>query len=293
MKSKKCYIIGLFVGIWALAVQAPRAWAIAGVGDITFTTIIGDETDMIKWERELKQWTALIDQAKTSVDRADQMIKLAGDPKQLVGEVAGIVGDVGILTGPLDTALGIQTQADALNLAQAAYGLKDAVKGAVQDADAVATTYQCFGQEFKRDPNKYAKYAMQEALQARCSQATDNAAKVVQAEAVVNKRLVTQLAAAGTATERETINAALAASQQRADLANAKAKQCTDEYNLYIGKLRLTADRKVEADKEWAQKMLLEMRTRAFDAMKAQQDPNATDNGFDNTPPDQGLASTT
>lgn len=288
MKSKKRYIIGLFVGCWMFVMQAPQVWAVAGIGDTT--VIVGDMTDMWKWPRELAQWTTLINQATTYVSRADQMIKLAGDPKQLIGEVAGIVGDAGILTGPLDTALGIQTQADALNLAQAVYGLKDAVNGAVQDADAVATTYKCFGQEFRRDPNKYAKYAMQEALQARSNQATENAANVVKAEAAVNKRLVTQLAAAGTATERETINAALAASRQRADLANAKAKLCTDEYNLLIGKLRLTADRKVEADKEWAQKMLLEMRTRAFDAMKAQQDPNATDNGFDNTPPDQGLA---
>jgi hypothetical protein len=38
--------------------------------------------------------------------------------------------------------------------------------------------------------------------------------------------------------------------------------------------------------------MLLELRTRAVDAMKAQQDPNATDNGFDDTPSDQGLAPT-
>jgi len=284
MKSKTCYVIGLFVGFWALAISPPRVWAFGPV------VIVGDTTDLIKWPRELAQWTALINQATTYVSRADQMIKLAGDPKQLVGELAEIVGETGLLTGPLDTALGIQTQADALNLAEAVYGLKDAVNGTVQDADAVATTYKCFGKDFKRDPHKYVKYAMQEALQGRSNQATENAAKVVQAEAIVHKRLLTQLAAAKTATERETINAALAASAQRVTMANLKAEQCSKEYNLFIGKLRLTADRKVEADKEWAQQMLKEMRTRAIDAMKAQQDPNVTDNGFDNTPADQGLA---
>jgi hypothetical protein len=162
----------------------------------------------------------------------------------------------------------------------------------VQDVDTIATTYKVFGKEFKRDPHKYAKYAMQEALQGRCKQATENADKVVKAEGALHDRLMSQLATAKTATERETINAALAASDQRVTLARAKAKLCTDEYNLFIGKLRLTADRKVEADKEWAQKMLLELRTRAVDAMKAQQDPNATDNGFDDTPSDQGLAPT-
>jgi hypothetical protein len=101
-----------------------------------------------------------------------------------------------------------------------------------------------------------------------------------------------QLAAAKTTTERETINAALAASQQRVDLAKTKAKLCTNEYNLFIGKLNLTADRNVAADKEWAQQMLKEMRSRAIDALKAQQDPNATDNGLDNTASDQGLAPT-
>ncbi len=286
MKSKTCYVIGLFVGCWALVVQTPRVWAFGPV------VIVGDTTDLVKWPRELAQWTALINQATTYVDRADQMIKLAGDPKQLVGELAEIVGEAGVLTGPLDTALGIQTQAEVLNLAEAVYGLKDAVNGTVQDVDAVATTYKCFGKEFKRDPKKYEKYAMQEALQGRCKQATENADNVLKAEGTVHDRLVKQLAAAKTATERETISAALAASQQRVDLAKAKAKLCTDEYNLFIGKLNLTADRKVAADKEWAQKMLLELRTRAYDAMKAQQDPAATDNGFDNTPPDQAPAPT-
>ena len=292
MKTGKCYISSLLVGFGVLALQTPRAWAVAGVGDVTFTTIVADTTAGPKWMLELEQWTSLITQATTYVSRADQMIKLAGDPKQLVGELAEIVGEAGIITGPLDTALGIQTQADALNLAEAVYGLKDAVKGTVQDADAVATTYKVFGKEFKRDPHKYAKYAMQEALQGRSQQATENAAKVVQAEAVVHKRLVTQLAAAKTATERETINAALAASAQRVAMAKLKADQCSKEYNLFIGKLRLTADRKVEADKEWAQQMLQEMRNRAIDALKAQQDPNATDNGLDNTASDQGLAPT-
>jgi hypothetical protein len=106
----------------------------------------------------------------------------------------------------------------------------------------------------------------------------------------VNKRLATQLTTAGTATERETITASMAASDQRVKMANLKAKQCTDEYNLYIGKLKLTADRTVEADKEWAQQMLKEMQNRAVDALKTQQDPSATDNGIDNTPSDQDLA---
>jgi hypothetical protein len=290
MKSKMCCVISLLTGFGMLAVQTPRAWAVAGVGDTT--VIVGDMTDMWKWPRELAQWTTLINQATTYVDRADQMIKLAGDPKQLIGELADIVGEAGLLTGPLDTALGIQTQAEVLNLAEAVYGLKDAVNGTVQDADAIATTYKVFGKDFKRDPHKYAKYAMQEALQGRCKQATENADKVVKTEGALHDRLMARLATASTATERETINAALTASQQRVTMAKAKAKLCTDEYNLFIGKLRLTADRKVEADKEWAQQMLKEMRTRAIDAMKAQQDPNATDNGFDSTPQDQGLAPT-
>ena len=290
MKSKIHQVIGMFIGCWMLTVQAPRVWAVAGVGDTT--VIVGDMTDMWKWPRELAQWTTLINQATTYVDRADQMIKLAGDPKQLVGELAGIVGETGLLTGPLDTALGIQTQAEALNLAVAVYGLKDTVQGTVQDVDAVVTTYKCFGKDFKRDPKKYEKYAMQEALQGRCKQATENADQVIKAEDIVHKRLVAQLKTAGTAAERETINAALVASQQRIDMAKAKAKLCTDEYNLFIGKLNLTADRKVTADKEWAQQMLKEMRTRAVEAMKAQQDPDATDNGLDDTPPGQASAPT-
>jgi hypothetical protein len=292
MKSRKCYIIGLFIGCWMLAVQTPRVWAVCGVGDVTFTTIVGDATAGAKWALELEQWTALINQATTYVDRADQMIKLAGDPKQLIGELAEIVGETGLLTGPLDTALGIQTQAEALNLAVAVYGLKDAVNGTVQDVDAVATTYKCFGKEFKRDPKKYERYAMQEALQGRCKQATENADVVVKAEGAVHDRLMKQLVAAKTATERETINAALAASQQRVDLAKTKAKLCTNEYNLFIGKLDLTADRRVAADKEWAQQMLKEMQNRAVDALKAQQGPNAADNGIDDNTPDQGLAPT-
>jgi hypothetical protein len=292
MKSKMCHVISLLVGIGMLAMQTPRAWAIAGVGDITFTTIVGDATAGAKWALELEQWTALINQATTYVDRADQMIKLAGDPKQLMGELAEIVGETGIITGPLDTALGIQTQAEALNLAVAVYGLKDAVNGTVQDVDAVATTYKVFGKEFKRDPKKYEKYAMQEALQGRCKQATENVDVVLKAEGAVHDRLMKKLAAAKTATERETINAALAASQQRVDLAKTKAKLCTNEYNLFLGKLNLTADRRVAADKEWAQQMLKEMQNRAVDALKAQQDPNATDNGFEDSPSDQGLAPT-
>jgi hypothetical protein len=290
MKSKRCYGISLLIGFWLFAIETPRAWAVAGVADTTI--IAGDMTDLWKWPRELAQWTSLINQTTEYVMKADQMIKLAGDPKQLVGQLAGIVGESGILTDQLDTALGIQTQKEVLDLFSASFQLRDAVTGAVKDISAIDDHYRAFGKDYKLDPHKYVRFTVQEAMQARYQKAAENAEKIEKTEAALQKDLLARLKTAGTAAERETINAAIAASQQRNSMAQAKAEQCSRECNLLAGKLRLAAENKVEVDKAWAQQILKEMRQRAVDAMSAQQDANATDNDADDSALDQALAPT-
>ena len=290
MKSKMCYVIGLLIGFLMFAMQTPRVWAVAGVGDTT--VIVGDMTDMWKWPRELAQWTSLINQTTEYVMKADQMIKIAGDPKQLIGELAGIIGESGILTDQLDTALGIQTQKDVLDLFAASFQLRDAVTGAVKDVSAIDDHYRAFGKDYRLDPHKYVRFTVQEAMQGRYQKAAENAEKIEKTEAALQKDLLARLKTAGTAAERETINAAMAASNQRVAMAHLKAAQCSRECDLLAGKLRLAAENKVEVDKAWAQQMLKEMRKRAVDAMSAQQDPNATDNDADDSPLDQVLAPT-
>ena len=292
MKTKKCYIVGLFVGFWALAVQTPRVWAVAGVGDVTFTTIVADTTAGPKWALELEQWTSLIKQSTAYVEKADQIIKIAGDPKELVKQLAGIVGESGIFTDQLDTALGIQTQKDVLDLFAASLQLRDAVTGAVKDVSAIDDHYRAFGKDYRLDPHKYVRFTVQEAMQARYRKAAENAEKIEKTEAALQKDLLARLKTAGTAAERETINAAMAASNQRVVMAHLKAAQCSRECNLLAGKLRLAAENKVEVDKAWAQQMLKEMRKRAVEAMSAQQAPGAADGDFDDTQPDQASAPT-
>jgi len=292
MKMRKCHIISLLVGFGMLAMQTPRAWAIAGVGDVTFATIVADTTAPAKWALELEQWTSLIRQSTAYVEKADQMVKLAGDPKELVKQMAGIVGESGIFTDQLDTALGIQTQKDVLDLFAASFQLRDAVTGAVKDFSAIDDHYRAFGKDFRLDPHKYVRFTVQEAMQARYQKAAENAEKIEKTEAALQKDLLARLKTAGTAAERDTISAAIAASQQRNTMAQAKAEQCSRECNLLAGKLRLAAENKVEVDKTWAQQMLKEMRKRAVDAMSAQQDPSAIDNAADDTPTDTASAPT-
>jgi len=133
---------------------------------------------------------------------------------------------------------------------------------------------------------------VQEAMQARYKKAAENAEKVEKSEAALNKRLVAKLATAGTATERETINASIAASSQRVAMAQEKTKQCKRECDLLAGKLQLAKENKVEVDKEWAKKMLAEMRKRAVDAMSAQENSDATDNASDAPSPNRASAPT-
>lgn len=249
----------------ALLWPASRAWAIAGAGDTT--VIIDDLTDMWKWPREFEQWTTLIAGVKDQVQRTDELIKIAGNPDQIV---QGLIKSVPDLMKPVDDAVGLETRLHALQVAQSLYGLDSVARQTYSDFNQVAGTYEAFGEKIKRDPKRYARFALQEAMNARYKRAAEFQDVADQKEAEVQREALEALKTAHTETEVAVFNARIAASKQRQDLAHQKAVQAKGELDAFNGQLLVEDARKAEANREWAQTVVDRMRDKALTAYKAQ-----------------------
>jgi hypothetical protein len=240
------------------------------------TVIVGDMTDMWKWPRELAQWTTLINQATEQVNKADAMMRLMERPDQLAREVLGNVSDV---TKPADDAIGLENRTNTLNFGKAVYGLYRAVDRTIDDANRFDTNFKAFGQDYQRDPKRYERYAMQEALYQRYITATKNKEAVDDKEMGLQRQYLRKLGAqpAPSPTEISLLNGLIAASKQRQDIAHQRAEQAKGEFDAFRGQLAVEDARKQEADREWAQTVITQMRTRALGAYNATNQPQMGD----------------
>jgi hypothetical protein len=246
---------------------APRLAAIAGVGDTVF--IVGDLMDGVKWSRELSQWEAVIENTSRQIQKGDELIKLVGDPKNVVQQFINSVPD---LMQPVDDAIGLETRQHALAMADDLYFLKSVAVKTYKDANKIGNEYEAFGETVKRDPKRYAHFVLQEAMNARYKKAVANAEALEKKEMDVHRNALAGFKSAKTQSEIEVIKGVIAASQERLDLAHAKATQAKGELDAFRGQLGIEDQQKAEADREWAQKVVEQMRQKALDAYKAQSD---------------------
>lgn len=248
-----------------LPLLAPRAHAVAGVGDTTI--IAGDLTDTWKWPRELQQWTLLINSMTDQVRKTDELIKRVGDPNAVAKE---LIGSVPTLMAPIENAVSLKTRTEILDLSRKAYGLNSAVRQVYRDGNKVVDSYEAFGHEVKRDPTRYVHLAMEEAMYDRYKQAVDNEESVAKKEMALQKDTLAALNGAKTESEVQILHAKLDASKQRQDLAHQRAVQAKGELDAFKGQLVVEDTRKAEADREWAQNMVDEMRNKALASYRAQ-----------------------
>lgn len=248
-----------------LSFISPKAYAILGAGDTTI--IVGDVTDAWKWPRELAQWTTLINNTTQQIQKADALIKLAGNPQELASELIGSVADV---TQPAEHAIGLEKREDAMAFGKALYGLGAASKRTFNDANNIGAEYQAFGEAVKRDPKRYEQFAMQQALYERYKTAVDNERTVAKAEMKIQRDAMEKLRTAKTQTEIEIFSAKIAASKQRQDLAHQLAVQSKNELDAMRGQVALEQERKSEADREWAEHVIAQMRAKALASYNAQ-----------------------
>ncbi len=242
-----------------------RLLAIAGAGDTVF--IVGDLTADMKWAREFEQWQSLITTATQQLHKADELIKLVGAPKEAVSQ---FIDSVPALMQPIDDAIGLENRQQALKTAHQLYFLNSVAVQTYKDINKVGAEYAAFGQTVKRDPKRYAHYILEEAMNARFKKSVENAEAVEKSEMATQKKALAGLKAANTQAEIEIFNGIIAASKERLDLAHAKMTQAKAELDAFHKQLGVEEQRKAEADREWAQKVVTEMRQKALDAYNAQ-----------------------
>jgi hypothetical protein len=263
-RCRQTALVGLCL-ILTAGTFTPRALAVFGVADTTI--IAGDLTDAWKWPREFEQWTLLINQATQQINRTDELIKIAGHPDQIMQKMIESVPD---LMAPVDDAIGLQTRVDALKAAQSLYALNSASVKIYSDANKVLPAFDAFGEKIKRDPNRYKRFVLQEAMGARYKKAVKNKEAVDKAEAKVQRETLEKLKTAHTEAEITAANTLITASKQRQDLAAQKADQAKAELDAFNGQLLVEDARKAEADREWAQAVVERMRAKALAAYQAQ-----------------------
>ena len=248
-----------------LLMPAPKALAILGAADTTI--IVGDATDLWKWPRELAQWTTMIQNAEQQIARTDELIRIVGDPERLVHELVGSVPD---LMKPIDDAIGLETREEALKFSKQLYSIGSVAIKTYNDANKIGPSYEAYGEKVKRDPKRYAYLQMQEAMYARYKKAVSNAEAVAKHEMEVQREALRKLAANHTETETAVVNAVIAASKQRQDIAQQKADQAKAELDAFRGQMAVEAAWKTEADKEWAEAVITQMREKALAAYQRQ-----------------------
>lgn len=260
--------------IAAVIATTARLGAVMGMGDTVF--IVGDLTADLKWGRELAEWETVIENTAEQIQKADEMIKLVGDPKAVVQQFIDSVPD---LMKPAEDAIGLETREHALKMANELYHLNSVAVQTYKDANKVGAQYEAFGETVKRDPKRYAHFVLQEAMNARYKKAVDNAEQAEKKETEVQRKALEALKSATTQTEINTFNGIIAASKERLDLAHAKAAQAEGELQAFRGQLGMEDKMKAEADREWAQTVVKEMRQKALRAYQAQFESGADNPG--------------
>ena len=244
---------------------ASRVFAVAGVADSVI--IVTDVPADFRWSEEQQLWTRLLNDMERQINRTNELIKIAGHPDQVMKTM---VDPVPGLMAPVDQAIGLQNRADALKTANDQYALNAAAVKIYDESNKVLPEFDAFGEKIKRDPARYHRFVLQEAMGARYKKAVENKEAVDKAEVKTQRQLLEKLKAARTEIEVAGLHALIDSSKQREDMAHQKAEQAKGELDAFNAQLLVEAARKAEADREWAQTVVERMRAKALAAYQAQ-----------------------
>jgi hypothetical protein len=244
--------------------------AIEGIGDTVIIT--QDWTYGTKWKNERAEWEKVIAQLRVLNEKNEDLLKRLGSSSSSGPSASGSVASV---TDPTGAALALETRAKAQQRGKKENSLRERPKTTLQPGMKVEASMDLFGSKQTRDESRYEVFAIREALWQRHAQALENQNTVLQKEFTEQKRLLEKLRSAKTDADIQAVQAALAASQQRLDLAREKSTQARDECRILDAELELERSRKQEGDREWEEGFVEKLRARALISLHAQKGENS------------------
>ena len=251
-------------GLLAFFPIAP-AYALFGVGDVVIVAS-NPAQEMLWAAKELPKWIEMIDKAQEQVNKAQQMINIVGNPEQFA---TGIIAESLPNFSITEDANQLQAREALLDFTRASWTLHNSTGKLKKGALKVDEKYKAFGRTLKRDRDKYVLLAMEKALHARVQEAAEKKHEVDKKELAFQQQTMGRLAAAGTQTEITLHQAAIAASQQRMELAEARFTQAQEELRVFKGEVEIDQSKRVMEAREWADAVMSEARNIADKARMA------------------------
>jgi len=252
------------VGLCLVCYAATSANAVLGVADTV--VVSGDMTDMWKWPRELMQWQQSFTLARNQITELDKIREAIGSAK---GAVDTVVGSVNTVTDGI-TALAALRDCERAMREDASKFLPGGSGDLLDKSQRVARNLQVFGAAVSRNVDRYQASGALLALRQLQAEAEKGLDKVIDAERDAQSSLLVRLKTAKTQIEVDAVQAALAASQQRIELARLKVEQVLGQAELSEARVKLERERRVESDREWAEAVAEKLRARALAALHAQ-----------------------
>lgn len=254
----------LLLGLCLILSVASTCRAVSGVADTVI--LMGDMTDTWKWPRELVQWQKAAALAQSQVQELGRIKQTIGDA---AASVSKVVESVSSVTDSL-SGLAALEESEAYAKSAASKFMPGASSEPVDTTQKVGANMDVFGAKIARDTLRYKAGAILLALRQRQSEAESKLEELVSTELTEQKNLLGKLKQAVTQLDVEAVQAALAASQQRIELARLKLGQVVEQSGLMEARVKLEKARKDLADQEWAQKIAEKLKARALTALHAQ-----------------------
>lgn len=262
----------VLVALALLLGAAPRASAVYGVGDTVI--IVGDAPATQRWAIESTYWNRLLADSQLLNERAAVIAANSDTLVELMGRTATaaprLVGSVPDIMKPVEDAVALETAKHAQESSRNLFGLGNKSVKTHRTGRNVDPSFSALGETVTRDEQRYAHFATQEAMLARCRTASSNEDTVAQKETALQHSILDDLKQARTEAEVALLTAKLAASQQRQAAAHQKAVQARADAATFRAQLTVEQERKDEADREWAQAVIDRMRDKALAAYQAQ-----------------------
>ena len=254
----------LLLGLCLFSTLTSSSHAVMGVADTVI--ISADLTDTWKWPRELAQWQRAASIAETQVRELSSLRQALGTA---ASSVSGIAASVSKVTSPLADLAAIK-ESEEYAKEEAPAQVPGGSSETLDTTQKVSGSVEVFGMKISRDKLRYQAGALLLALRQRQAEAEQQLEKVVSSELDAQKDLLGKLKSASTALDIDAVQAALSASQQRLELARLKVGQVAEQSGLMEARVGLEKERKQEADREWAEKIIEKLKARALTALHAQ-----------------------
>ncbi len=252
------------LGLCLFSLLPNTSHAVAGVADTVI--ISADLTDTWKWPRELAQWQRIAGIGQTQLKELTSLKERLGDAGASASDIVGSVSRMTDSLSRLEEVKGGEACTDEESSKELPGGRSELV----DTTQKVSGSMEVFGTKLTRDSVRHKATAVLLALRQRQEDAGKQLEEVLGTELSEQKDLLKKLKSAATAMDLEAVQAALAASKQRLELARAKVGQVAEQSGLMEARVGLERLRKLEADKEWAETIAEKLKARAMTALHAQ-----------------------